>query len=220
MTDPAHQKPNVREMVVIHNCFRKFYGEMPGLVRSSRADDARAAAVIADHVELGVKILHDHHGREDEALWPLLLDRVQSDTELVQHMQDQHAELTRRLDAMGRANATFRRAPSPKNREALAAAIASMVEVVEEHMAEEESRILPICERTLTPKEWDDMAGGDPPSIKEMAALLPALEGNNTSADVDLLLASLPTPVRAVIIPLIVRPMAGRYQRRLQGTTA
>ena len=82
----------------------------------------------------------------------------------------------------------------------IAAAIASMVEVVEEHMAEEQSPILPICERTLTPKEWDDMAGGDPPSIKEMAALLPALEGNNTSADVDLLLASLPTPVRAVII--------------------
>jgi hemerythrin-like domain-containing protein len=210
--------PNVREMVVVHNGFRRFFGEMPGLVRQARPGDRNGSAVLADHVDLGVEILHDHHGREDDSLWPMLLERAQPQQELIKRMQEQHAELSRRLERMHDASTTYRASTHATERDALAEAIDDLLVVVQEHMRDEEDNILPLCEQVVTAHEWDEMAGGDPPSIKQMAALLPAIEANNTSEDVAMLLGSLPAPVRSVVIPLIVRPMASRYRRRLLAT--
>ncbi len=65
-----------RDMLVVHQAFRREFRLLPQLVRATPTADLARARVVADHLDVITELLHHHHGGEDRLLWPQLLARV------------------------------------------------------------------------------------------------------------------------------------------------
>lgn len=215
MAPPSVSAPNVREMVVVHNGFRQVFGEVPGLLRRVPDGDRKRAQRVVDHLQIGLDLLHEHHTSEDTKLWPILLERAQPHRAVVERMEAQHeriaAVLTSAVDQAGR----YRASASTQDADTLADTVEELLAVAEEHLSDEEENILPLCERHMTAEEWNSMGGGDDATPKQLLVFLSAIEANNTPEDVRLLLQGMPTPVRVVLRPLVLRPLGLLYRRRL-----
>lgn len=150
-----HDRPDTREMVIVHNVFRRLFGDLPRLVREVGDGDTDRAAVLADlFLEIGTG-LHHHHTNEDDYLWPLLLSRVTVDRGYVLRAEEQHERAHEALErALGLVN-VFRLDASPEHREAFAVALERLDAVLREHMADEEAYVLPLVEQHLTVAEWE-----------------------------------------------------------------
>ena len=61
-------RPDTSEMIVIHNVFRRLFGDLPGLLRAAPPGDRARAAVLADAWTEVATGLHHHHTNEDEIL--------------------------------------------------------------------------------------------------------------------------------------------------------
>jgi hypothetical protein len=46
-TVAAPARPNTREMIVVHNVFRRIFGDLPGLVRAVAPGDTARGGVLA-----------------------------------------------------------------------------------------------------------------------------------------------------------------------------
>jgi hypothetical protein len=85
---------DTREMVAVHTAFRREFRQAPELIRSVADGDRTRAAVVADHVQFCLDMLHHHHAGEDELLWPKLLSRVSTQlAPTVELMERQHGEI-------------------------------------------------------------------------------------------------------------------------------
>jgi hypothetical protein len=65
-----------RDMIVIHQMFRRQFTAIPGLVSAVPEGEPTKVAVVAEHVSWMVTFLHAHHQGEDELVWPRLLERI------------------------------------------------------------------------------------------------------------------------------------------------
>src|SRR3954470_16059593 len=155
---PVPDRPDTREMIVIHNVFRRVFGDLPGLIRGVPDGDAVRAAVLADAFVEVATGLHHHHSNEDELLWPMLLERVQLERSFVLRAEEQHERVHELLERGHVRAASFRTDPSAEKREAFAATVADLDAVLREHMADEERDILPLVEQHLTVAEWEQLA--------------------------------------------------------------
>ena len=113
-------RPDTSEMVVVHNVFRRLFGDLPGLLRAAPPGDRARAAVLADLYTEVATALHHHHTAEDELLHPVLVDRVGVDRPLVLRGEEQHERVHELLERAGvqveRFRASARRptaTPSP-----------------------------------------------------------------------------------------------------------
>lgn len=216
MTPPNTSAPNVREMVVVHNGFRQVFGEVPGLLRRVLEGDQKRARLVGGHLQIGLDVLHEHHTSEDENLWPLLLERAQPHRAVIERMEAQHERIAALLARAAEQNAAYQVSSSTQDAEALAGTVEALLAVADEHLTDEEEHILPLCERHITADEWNRMGGGDSATPKQLVVFLSAIEANNTPDDVRLLLEGMPTPVRVVLRPLLIRPLGRIYRRRLR----
>src|SRR5665213_2070435 len=89
-TDTAPNRPLIQQMVVIHRVFRREFGLLPVLIRDVAPDDVERASFVADHATGLLRFVHIHHSGEDEFLWPVLLERVEVEADLIRRMEDQH----------------------------------------------------------------------------------------------------------------------------------
>lgn len=150
----AAARPDTREMVVVHNVFRRIFGDLPGLVRGVTPGDRARAGILADSYTEVAAALHHHHTGEDELLWPTLLQRVDADRAFVLRAEEQHERVDTLLTRGTKQVLAFRADPSAANRDALAATIAELNDALCEHMADEERYILPLVEQHMTVAEW------------------------------------------------------------------
>jgi iron-sulfur cluster repair protein YtfE (RIC family) len=151
----AGARPNTREMVVVHNVFRRMFGDLPGLVRATRPGDTERAAVLADaYTELAWG-LHHHHTGEDELLWPTLMQRVDADNVLVLRAEEQHQRVHELTERANELVAAYRVSASASSRDAFATTVEELNAALCEHMADEERFILPLVEQHLTVAEWE-----------------------------------------------------------------
>ena len=121
MTTTVSEKPDINEMRVIHRVFRRELGALPELVRGVRDGDVARAGVVGGHAQFVLSALHVHHSGEDEYLWPLLLERAEPSTELIETMQAQHERVHEHVDRSQDLLDTWRRTPSSDLRGELAA---------------------------------------------------------------------------------------------------
>jgi hemerythrin-like domain-containing protein len=149
-------RPNTREMVIIHNVFRRLFGDLPGLIRATRPGDAARAAVLADaYVEIADG-LHHHHTNEDELLWPLLMQRA-ADKGLVLRAEEQHERVHELIECGNSQVQVYRASAGAASRDALARTIEELDAALGEHMDDEERYILPLVEQHLTVAEWEQL---------------------------------------------------------------
>jgi hemerythrin-like domain-containing protein len=199
-----------REMLMLHDSFRREFALMPGLVRGVAAGDRERAQVIAAHITGVSTILHHHHHGEDVHVWPLLMERCAGEcAPLVELMEAQHedvARIGREIDEGLRAWNGAATGPQ----EALAAALVRFLPVLRGHLAAEEEHVVPLMEQYITAAEWNEFvqkeaAGVDPASAALGFGML-MYEGDPEV--VDAAIANVPEPVRAVIRELATQAFA------------
>ena len=153
----ASQPINVRDMAIVHRLFRQAYEESARLVRAAPMPSAGRVTFLADHIDLALAGLHNHHEDEDTLLYPKLIERAPEQAQMTEQVEHEHQLITTALDGASAACATWRERPSAETGEALAAALDHLNEVVQPHLDDEEQKVVPLAAVTLTQREWDAM---------------------------------------------------------------
>ncbi|MFD5426221.1 hemerythrin domain-containing protein [Streptomyces sp. NPDC127084] len=155
MTQAAISEPmaDVRDMYMAHRMFRREFRLLPQLVRDVRPGDTERAAIVADHADKICAILDAHHEGEDAVVWPLLLARGGERSEtIVPVMEEQHHGIHEALTTVALLFPAWR--ATAQRGEELASATDVLVDRLVEHMAMEETEILPLAEQYVTAAEW------------------------------------------------------------------
>jgi DUF438 domain-containing protein len=175
-TRPEGPDADTRDMVPVHDMFRRQFRWLPELLESVPVDDRDRVRVVTDHAAFLTMLLHAHHGSEDAVVWPRVEARGQgADIELSEIMEAQHERIDHALQTLDRTTAALAEAPSAATREAAATAAREAVPTLEEHLALEEAEMLVVIERHLTQAEWDTVAGHSLATVEE--AMFPVLFG-------------------------------------------
>ena len=62
------------------------------------ADDTSRSAMVGTYYDNVLRLLHAHHGGEDELVWPKLLERCPDEAELVSEVAGQHEVVSKVMD--------------------------------------------------------------------------------------------------------------------------
>jgi hypothetical protein len=141
-------------MGVIHRAFRAEFGNLPDLIRGVRPGDTKRSKLVGSHLENMIAVLHHHHAAEDELLWPKLAVRVPNRDSDVRLVERQHADIGGLIDTVNAARRSWRESANPEAGEHLAAAVGELSACVNEHLEDEESRVVPLIAEYITPAEW------------------------------------------------------------------
>jgi hemerythrin-like domain-containing protein len=197
-TDAPQRPHSTQEMIAVHRVFRRESALMPQLVRAVPDGNTSRATLIAEafrDYQLG---LHIHHTGEDTFVWPLLLARVDLDAEMVLRMEPEHEVLARSMEEVDRALPAWEAVPSAATAGPVLAALSTHRDVLHEHLADEETNILPLIEEHLTVAEWAKLGqhfAKTAPANKRLLFLGALLEEVDP-AESAILLGALPPPVR------------------------
>ena len=146
---------DTEDMVVVHRMFRRLFRDGPVLVGNVRPGDDEHRRAVVDHLLQLNAALHNHHRTEDENLWDRLTAKAPGCGVHVQLMQAQHAAMADRLTDADRVLTAWRESGSEADAAAGLAAMSEVLRLLDEHLGDEERRILPEASRALTQKEWD-----------------------------------------------------------------
>ena len=211
---------DTRDMNVVHVGFRREYRLAPGLVRGVAAGDTARSAVVADHLQLCLDLLHHHHTGEDRLLWPRLLERVPEELAPIVHLMESHHEQVHGyMETVQELLPSWRASADPATGERLATALDGLYAILDEHLTAEEQRLLPIAARHISEAEWSQlgeegfaampksriplvfgmlMYEGDPEVIQQMLSHAPLLP--------------------RLLMPLLAPRAFRRYALRIHGT--
>ena len=154
MTSTA-ARPDITEMVVVHDVFRDTFSAAPTLVGGASDDRVEMLKNVYDNV---IAFLVGHHEGEDELIYPLLLDRAPEKKELIQTVNAQHEEIHAVIDSTSAAVAAWT-ASDAASQAAAAAALDGLGARLRIHLGDEEREMLPICEEHVSVEEWGALPG-------------------------------------------------------------
>ena len=145
------------EMALIHRLIRRGFEQSRALVLAVPAGAAERAATVAEFVAFHLDGLHAHHSTEDELLWPALHSRAALSADLIVRMEEQHANLHDALDTSRALLPVWQTAPTPESADALAGALGTTLERLDEHLAEEERDVVPLIAAHVSQAEWENV---------------------------------------------------------------
>jgi hemerythrin-like domain-containing protein len=152
-TEASPSLVDTRDMLLIHRVIRREIGQLPRLIGAAAGDRARARR-LATHAEEMLDFLHTHHTGEDEMMWPLLRERVELETDLIDRMEHQHEQIAVAIADVRRDLPEWSRTADAETGKRIAARLEEAVAVLAEHLAEEEDLVLPLVSVHLTREEW------------------------------------------------------------------
>ena len=158
MTTLGCYNTDVSDMYAVHKALTGALDAVPAYVAKAGLDSERVE-VIGSFYENVIEFLHVHHAGEDELIYPVLEERCAENRSELERIYNQHKLLHAPMDAARSAIATWRAAPSTDNAQAVTDAIASIGEVLRPHLAEEETVMLPIATKWMSPEEWGRLRG-------------------------------------------------------------
>jgi hypothetical protein len=214
------QLTDTREMLVVHSLFRRELRLASGLVRGVPRGDARRAGVVAAHLQLVEDVLHHHHTAEDDLLWPKLLQRVPAEiAPVVELMEAQHQQVDTLLERIGSLRPRWAQHPDAQGGAELAELYDRLYAGLAEHLDAEETRVLPLVSRCITPAEWNELGDAGRAGIprKDMALVFGMLMYEGDPEVVRIRLAPAPLPVR-VLVPRLGRRAFRRRALQVHGT--
>ncbi|WP_245717604.1 hemerythrin domain-containing protein [Nocardia jejuensis] len=218
-TPQTAERPDTADMVLVHRAFRRHFDALPALVGGvADGDTTRARRLVEFLTELDTG-LHHHHSAEDELMWPLLLERAETDGALILRMEEQHERIAELIARADRHAAEFATAAHPQVREHLVATLSALATALDEHMTEEETFVLPLAERVMTAHEWEalgERGRGAVPKDRQLVFLGFVLQGV-PHADRRKFLSDMPFAARVAWRLLGRRAFAKEY-RSIYGT--
>lgn len=220
---PVTERPlvDVRDMVVVHTAMLREFRLAAQAVARVPAGARRSGRRAAAHLELLCDLLHHHHTGEDELLWPPLRAVLPTAGQaLLDDAEDQHAGLDQALDHVGAARSRWIQTLEPSDRDELVAALATLHELLTEHLDAEEKTLLPLAAAHLTQAQWAAVGRAGAAAVPKSKLLLVfgmfSYEGD--PAVIAAMLNAAPPPVR-MIVPIIAPRVYARSARRLVGTS-
>jgi hemerythrin-like domain-containing protein len=207
-------------MFAVHTMFRREFSLMPTLVRAVVANNTPRIAVVGDHVALVSSVLRLHHQAEDEHVWPLLRQCHDGEVaSLIDVMEEQHRAVQDGLLQVTGALYGWRESGSAEAREALVGAIDQLLPVMDEHLDDEEQRVVPLIEECLTASEWGRVAqeatAETPPD--KLPTAFGMLMYESDPAVIDMVVAQMPAEVQPVIKDVASQAYAA-HAKELYGT--
>ncbi|MFC4019253.1 hemerythrin domain-containing protein [Micromonospora sp. GCM10011542] len=139
-----------------------------------------------------VKNLHHHHETEDHILWPLIEQAAPGVSTPLAELSEEHETLDRVLDELEAA---------PLDGAELATAAQALRDIVHRHLEHEEPILFPALRAHVTEQAWDEFSAQvmatAPPEAAHLA--IGFFDRVATPAEVEMLLAGLPEPVRGLV---------------------
>lgn len=154
---PTSKPIDTHDMLLIHRLIRRELGLLPGMIRRATGNQTRARRIAA-HVSEMLEFLHNHHEGEDQFIWPVLKASPGLDAPLIDRMESQHARVAGMVLRVQGDLPSWAASADATTGDRMAADLESMHEVLNEHLDEEESTVLPIVARALTAQQWDELA--------------------------------------------------------------
>jgi hemerythrin-like domain-containing protein len=200
--DTTSDRPLIQQMAVIHRVFRREFGLLPALIRGVVPDDLERAKEVTDHATGLLRFVHIHHSGEDELLWPVLLERVAIESDLITRMEHQHEHVAALLPHAQELLAGWAVQPSTERGEQLAATFEEIAGVLAEHLGQEEIEILPLVETYLTAAEWERLGehAREHLSPPDLMASLAAIVEEADDEERLMFTAALPPPVLTMFV--------------------
>jgi hemerythrin-like domain-containing protein len=219
VTDDRSQRFDRREMLIVHDVFRREFALMPGLIAAVAPGDRERAELVGDHIDQLIRLLHHHHHGEDAYVWPLLVDRCADSLAALGLMPQQHEQLAVHLDAVDAALAAWRGDATIATSRRLVVALDRMLPSLQRHLDDEERYVVPLMEQHITAAEWDDIvakgsADADPAGLPLGFGML-MYEGDPEV--VERALAAVPADARPVIAAMAAQAFA-EHSRAVHGT--
>jgi hemerythrin-like domain-containing protein len=157
MTVPA-RLCDTHDMVVVHRVFRREFGLMPAMLATVEAGDVRRSAALGAHATELVSTLHHHHTTEDELLWPRLHQRAALAGDELDRMERQHGKIAHLLDEIGAILPQWTADAGQTGRQRLDEPFRLASTAIDEHLDEEETKVLPVAELHITAEEWQELS--------------------------------------------------------------
>lgn len=218
---PGEAEPDLTLYTVAHRAMQRGARDLAGLAaRLQRGDDrltpARARA-LGTYVRMFCDDVHLHHHGEDTIGWPIIAASAGDNVDLAPFSAD-HDELDPLLDDLRRTAARLQQDPTDTGAlQALATDTATLHELLDEHIREEEQDIFPIIRQYVSPDalaSWEKAVMQDYPKgnlwflIPWSVQAIPAAEVGPTLAR---------TPVAFRVAYRLFRRRYARLNRLLLG---
>ena len=185
------------DMPALHAVFRKSLGAAPGLIGGTHADDIGRSAIVGTYYDNVLRLLHAHHGGEDELVWPKLLERCPDEAEMVSEIAGQHEVVGKLMDVTMTQLQQWSGSASERDAATLIGLMGQLNDNLITHLDAEEEFVLPLCARYITPGEWAELPqhgmkhfDGDKPWL-----IMGLIFDNMPDGARDYVLANLPPPV-------------------------
>ncbi|MFF4644468.1 hemerythrin domain-containing protein [Streptomyces sp. NPDC001389] len=197
---PADDRLDPQEMVVLHRVFRREIPLLADLVAAAPPGDRRRTTVLADHLDLVLGALAEHHEGEDDLLWPKLRERAAPSAEVVARMADQHEAIAGALAAATDLSHRWRSRADRETALHLAEALRELDRHAAAHMDDEEEHLLPLMADHITPREWSEVGERGRRSVPKAKLLifLGAILEDATEPERHLFLSQMPAPARVL----------------------
>ncbi len=149
---------DVGTMYVMHFGFRRDLDAFVAAARTPVSDRDRWRALQKRWAKFALVLKH-HHTVEDQALWPLLIDRAAAagDRAAIQTLdaiEAEHSEIDPMLEGCTGNLDRLAQAPDEDARAAFEVRIVAFRERLNRHLAHEETDAMALVQRYLTPQDW------------------------------------------------------------------
>lgn len=185
------------DMPALHAVFRKSFAAAPGLIGGTTADDTDRSAIVGTYYDNVLRLLHAHHGGEDELVWPKLLQRCPDEAEMISQVAGQHDVVGKVMDVTMSQLQQWAGTASERDAATLVGLMQRLNDDLIAHLDAEEAMILPLCARYITPQEWAELPehgmkhfDGDKPWL-----IMGLIFDNMPDGARDYILANMPPPV-------------------------
>lgn len=186
------------DMMAVHQVLRDAMTNAPALIEGAKPGDVHRVAVVGSYYDNVLRFLQVHHHAEDELVWPRLVERTPTHTELIQAMIADHDRIHKALDDVRAALVRWMPAGEAGAAGEVLGAIARLSGELVPHLDTEEREIVPLLARHLSTQEWGEMPGhalrafdGD-----RVWLILGLIRENMNQDQRDSMLAHMPPPAR------------------------
>lgn len=198
----SDREPDLTSMYVIHRAMLADLRRLTDLLGGTTPLQPARDEAVREYTALLLTEVHHHHANEDDVLWPIIERTAGQAVDLAPYTDD-HQALAPVLD---RCHTGLH-----GDRRQLGRALGDLLDLLDDHIAEEESRLFPIISR-FVPYEayaWAEKQVARRASLGQLTFTAPWLLRYATAEEAARLLAGAGAPLR-----LLVALTKGRYARR------
>jgi hypothetical protein len=159
MSDRGPGLIDTSDMLAVHQALERALTDISGQIDSADEGDVERAGEVVGYLHEVLWLLEAHHQGEDELLYPKLVDRAGEHVALYERMDAQHRAVSAGILPVRAAGQAFAVSASSSDAAATKQACEELRATLLDHTTVEETEILPIAARCVTPPEWGELPG-------------------------------------------------------------